>query len=70
MTGSEARQLRQRTKLSLRGMAALVRMSHITLWRYEQDRRKVNPAYATLLLIMVHATRPCPHCQGTGIQRR
>jgi transcriptional regulator with XRE-family HTH domain len=69
MTGSEFRALRTRTRLSLRGLARLWRLHHMSLWRYETGRRKVPPAYATLLLLMAHAARPCPHCGGSGIQR-
>jgi DNA-binding transcriptional regulator YiaG len=70
MTGSEFRTLRQHCHLSLRALGTLWRLSHMTLWKWETGRRKVNPAYATLLLLMAHAVRRCPHCQGTGIQRR
>jgi transcriptional regulator with XRE-family HTH domain len=69
MTGAEARQLRERTGLSLRELGRLMRLHHMTLWRYEQDRRKVPPQYGALLSIMARVARPCPHCGGTGVER-
>jgi DNA-binding transcriptional regulator YiaG len=69
MSGEEFRELRMRTHLSLRALARLWRLSHMTLWRYEQDRRKVPMQYAALLMLMARTARRCPHCGGSGIQR-
>jgi DNA-binding transcriptional regulator YiaG len=69
MTGAEFRELRQRTHLSLRALAALWHVHHVSLWRYEQDRRKVPMQYAVLLMLMARTARRCPHCGGSGIQR-
>jgi transcriptional regulator with XRE-family HTH domain len=69
MTGAEFRELRLRTRLSLRGLARIWRVHYMTLWRYEKDRRSIPPQLATLLMIMGLHARPCRYCGGRGVER-
>jgi len=71
MTGSEFRQLREHCQLSLRVLAQVWRVVHFTtLWRYEHGRLPIPQKLAKLLAFMAGVVRPCPHCKGSGIERR
>lgn len=73
MTGAQVRQLRQRTGLSLRGLAKVLRCSWTTVYRWEHDRHAISPRPAVMLALMAYRVRrpvtPCPHCGGTGVER-
>jgi transcriptional regulator with XRE-family HTH domain len=73
MTGAQVRMLRERCRLSLRGLARVIKVSHITIWRWETGRHAIPPRLAIMLALMAHhvrpPVRPCPHCGGTGVQR-
>lgn len=73
MTGAQVRMLRERCQLSMRGLAKVLRISHITVYRWEHNRSAISPRLAILLALMAyHARRPvtpCPHCGGTGVER-
>ena len=75
MTGQQLRTLRQhRLRLSLRGLARVMRISWVTIWRWEHDRHVIPRWRAGQLMHMaIHARRrpgevPCPACHGTGVK--
>ena len=74
MTGTQVRMLRERCQLSLRGLARILRVHWVTIWRWEHDHHPIPLWHAGMLSLMaIHARRrpgkvPCPACHGTGVK--
>ena len=73
MTGAQVRILRERCQLSLRGLARILRVHWVTIWRWEHDRHAIPRWRVRFLVTMARCARPpvrpCSHCGGTGVER-
>jgi hypothetical protein len=77
LTGSDVRQWRQHTGVSIRALARLLHCHFVTVYNWERQRHSISRRHHTWLMVLMFEVarrqprRPnmdmFPQCQGTGL---